>query len=123
MKKRDDYGSGAGGYFSSLNREVSPLARELRRIIRSALPSVSETIKWGIPVYETDSIICAIRAGRGYVALQFYASGATLKDPDSILEGTGKRMRHIKIRSKSDIRKRAFTSLLRQAARTSNSHP
>lgn len=119
MEKRRDFGRKAGSYFSSLNREVSPLARELRGVIRSALPSASETIKWGIPVYETDKMVCAIRAGKDYVALQFYGSGTKLKDPERLLEGTGRRMRHIKVRSKSDIRKRAFTLLLRQAAKYS----
>ena len=116
MKGRADYGSAADTFFDSLAEAVAPLARELRGIILRALPHASESLKWGMPVYEQDGMICAIRPSNGYVALQFYTSGAKLSDPDGLLEGTGKRMRHVKIWSKSDIKKRLFTSWLKQAA-------
>lgn len=119
MINRKDYGRKADSFFSSLNRGVSPLARELRGIVRTAVPSATESIKWGIPVYQTDKLICAIRVGTDYVALQFYGSGTKLPDPQKLLEGTGKRMRHLKVRSKSDIRKTAITALVRQAVKLS----
>ncbi len=116
MKSRADYGTAADAFFDSLEDAVAPLARELRSIIRRALPHTSESIKWGMPVYEQDGVICAIRPSSDYVALQFYSSGSKLSDPDGLLEGTGRRMRHIKIRSKSHIKKRLFTSWLKHAA-------
>lgn len=116
MLKRKDYGDNTERFFDSLNDNVSPLARELRAIIRNAIPKASESIKWGMPVYECDKIVCAVRPSDNYVALQFYSSGTTLPDPDGILEGTGKRMRHVKIRSRADIKKKLFTSWIRQAA-------
>lgn len=119
MKTRQDYGDDADAFFHSLNRHVAPLARELRGIIRKAVPKASETIKWRMPVYEADGLICSIRAADEYVALQFYTSGTRLHDPDQLLDGTGKRMRHVKIRSTHDIRKRLFTAWIRQAAHKS----
>ena len=119
MERREDYGNKADAFFDSLSESVAPLARELRRIIRKAVPNASESIKWGMPVYEADRMICAVRAGDDYVALQFYTSGTKLDDPDGLLEGSGKRMRHVKIRSKADIRKTVFTSWIKQAANES----
>lgn len=119
MERRHDYGDDADAFFHSLNRRIAPLARELRGIIRRAVPTASEAIKWGMPVYEADGLICSIRAADGYVALQFYTGGTRLHDPDRLLEGTGKRMRHVKIRSKGDIRKLLFTSWIKQAAHES----
>ena len=102
MNGREDYANKADAFFDSLSDSVAPLARELRGIIRKALPKASESIKWGMPVYEADGLICAVRAADDYVALQFYTSGTKLDDPDGLLEGTGKRMRHVKIRRRGN---------------------
>lgn len=100
MKQRSDYGSKAEQYFSALDESIRPLALDLRNLIVKALPEASESIKWGVPVYEQDGLVCAIRATREYIALQFYTAGISLNDPDGLLEGTGKKLRHIKIRKK-----------------------
>ena len=119
MKRREDYGSKADTFFDSLNDAIASPTRELRGIIRKAVPNASESIKWGAPVYEDNGLICAIHASNEYVTLQFYTSGTSLHDPHGLLEGTGKRMRHVKIRSKSDIKNRLFTSWIKQAANKS----
>jgi hypothetical protein len=116
MKKRDDYGTPAGSYFESLDEGIAPLAEELRNLILKTIPKVSESIKWGTPVYEWKGSVCAIRTGKDYVALQFGAIGISLDDPGSLLEGTGKRLRHVKVRSRSDIKKKLFASWIKQAA-------
>jgi len=46
------------------------------------------------------------------------ADGALLDDPTSIVEGTGKRIRHVKCRSLDDVARPALRDLLvQQAAR------
>jgi hypothetical protein len=59
---------------------------------------------------------CSIRAGTDYVALQFGAIAASLGDPHGLLEGTGKNLRHVKIRSERDIKKELFASWIKQSA-------
>ena len=49
-----------------------------------------------------------------HVNLGFY-HGASLSDPAGLLEGTGKKLRHVKLRSLSASRGPAVTVLLRQA--------
>src|SRR5262245_60264751 len=105
MKARPDYGAAADEFFASLDSAIAPLARALRTLIRKAIPEAAESIKWGIPVYETGKLVCSIRPSPGYVSLQFYTSGTSLPDLDGLLEGTGKRMRHVKIRTRADIRR------------------
>jgi hypothetical protein len=52
-----------------------------------------------------------------YVNVQL-ADGALLDDPSGIVEGTGKRIRHVKCRSLDDVRRPALRPLLEdQAAR------
>ena len=117
MNKRTDYGDKADGWFAALDESIAPLATDLRSLIQKAVPGATEYIKWGTPNYEKDGSICSVRAGKGFVALQFGPVGTSLRDPDGLLEGTGKAMRHIKIRSKSDLKKQLFTSWIKQAAK------
>jgi hypothetical protein len=49
-----------------------------------------------------------------YVNLGFY-HGATLRDPTHLLEGTGKRLRHVKIRTDAEAKNAAIAALLRDA--------
>jgi len=51
---------------------------------------------------------------RGHVNLGFYRA-LELKDPKKLLEGTGKNMRHIKIKSMKDIDKEYFWELVSDA--------
>jgi hypothetical protein len=44
------------------------------------------------------------------------ADGADLNDPAGIVEGTGKRVRHVKCRSVDDVRRPALRSLLEEQA-------
>jgi len=51
---------------------------------------------------------------KNWVNLGFY-QGADLADPAGLLEGTGARMRHVKIRSVDDANQPAVQALIRQA--------
>ncbi len=117
MKKRVDYGDEADGWFAALDDSIAPLAADLRALVRKAVPDATECIKWGTPNYEKDGAICAIRSGKEFVALQFGSIGTGLDDPAGLLEGTGKAMRHVKIRAKTDLKKQLFTSWIKQAAK------
>jgi hypothetical protein len=83
-------------------------------MIRKAAKSLQESIKWGYPCYVWVRNICSIMPYPDHVNLAFFC-GAQLDDPDELLEGTGKGMRHVKIRSAKDIRRRAITDLIRSA--------
>ena len=49
------------------------------------------------------ALLFAIIPHRSWVNLQL-ANGAELPDPDARVEGTGKRIRHVKVRSVDDAR-------------------
>ncbi len=117
MTKRTDYGNKADAWFASLDEDIAALADQLRALIQKAAPGAVESIKWGAPVYENGALVCSLRKAKGYVALQFGPIGTSLKDPDGLLEGAGKNMRHVKIHSKADIKKQLFTSWIKQAAK------
>ena len=116
MERRADYGAKTDAWFASLSENIAPLAVELRSLILEAVPSARESIKWGAPVYEKNNVpIWRLRAAKGYVSLQFGSVGTTLDDPNELLEGTGKRVRHVKVRTQSAIATELFTSRIKKA--------
>jgi|TARA_B100000315_G_scaffold71513_1_gene65148 hypothetical protein len=120
MKNRKDYGEKADKWFTTLDEQLIPIASELRILIKGAISEIVESIKWGMPTYEKNGYICALRAGKGYIALQFGSIGVALDDPDSLLEGSGKKMRHVKIWSKKEIKKQLYKSWIKRAANENN---
>ena len=105
-----------------LNPEVRPLVQELRALVKEAIPQVSErvhlgwsAIHYGVGPSMRD-IIAALSPQRSYVNLELI-DGVDLPDPTHRLEGTGKRLRHVKIRSSEDARHPDVRALLEVAAR------
>ena len=103
-------------YIDGLAPTPRRIASELRRLVKEAAPTATETIKWGMPVYEMQGNICYIGAIKDRVNFGFYR-GADLPDPVGLLEGTGKKLRHIKVRSIEDIQEAAFKVLVEGAVR------
>tara|TARA_B100000686_G_scaffold272582_1_gene289777 strand:+ start:451 stop:837 length:387 start_codon:yes stop_codon:yes gene_type:complete len=122
VKSREDYGDSAEQWFAALEEPLASLAAELRTLIQKAAPTASECIKWGVPVYEQSGPICSLRTAKNYIALQFHLSGTQLDDPDGLLEGSGKNMRHVKIHVSKEVKKRQFTDWVKQAAKANQQH-
>jgi len=99
-----------------------PLVREyvdaLRKIVRSAAPQAKEVAYrgWRVVAYVGDSTFCYIAPLPKGANLGFH-QGVRLSDPQNLLEGTGKNLRHVKIRSVKDLRAGALKALVRQAHR------
>jgi hypothetical protein len=101
-------------FIQQMSGEQQEIANALRRMIRKAAKSLQESIKWGYPCYVGLGNICSIIPYPDHVNLSFFR-GAELDDPDELLEGTGKGMRHVKIKTAKDIRKRAVADLIQSA--------
>jgi hypothetical protein len=61
-----------------------------------------------------EDCVCMIGAYRKHANLQF-TDGIDLADAHGVLEGSGKRMRHLKIRAMSDLGRPEIREFLRQA--------
>src|SRR5262249_21634002 len=66
------------------------------------------------PTHRMKDGICYIGVIKDHVNLGFIR-GSELADPQRILEGTGKQMRHIKIRHMSDLERPAIRAYLQEA--------
>ena len=87
-----------------MDSHLKGIAIKLRKAVKNSIPEAEETVKWGNPTY-------TIR-GKNVVSFCFYKNHVNLvlfegaKITSHLLEGTGKGMRHIKIRSPSDIKEK-----------------
>ena len=93
---------------------IRPLCDALRRIIRGAAPQLEESIKWGNPVYTGNDNIFYISTADTYASLGFF-NGAILTDPQGRIEGTGKKMRHMKVRAVEDMDVEQIESWVKEA--------
>lgn len=87
------------------------LAAARRRLLGLGL---TEVVKWSQPWYTRHGNVAYLSARPDYVTLGV-CHGAHLDDPDRILEGTGKDMRHVKIRHADDLERPTVARLLATA--------
>jgi hypothetical protein len=84
--------------------ELQAIERALRITIRTAFPEAIEQVDFANKLIafgrsmKIRGLLFAIIAHKSHVNLQL-ADGADLPDPEGLIEGTGKRIRHVKIRS------------------------
>lgn len=108
-------GKNVGGIIKKLDPQKKQLAKKLRAIVKKTLPDAVETVKWGNITYlMNDKNLAWLLFYRDHADFGFFM-GAKLKS--KLLEGTGKGLRHIKVRTEADINKSEFARLLKEAAR------
>ena len=104
-------------YVESLTDWKKDVAEELREVISNASRELTEEVKWGFPCYTADGkCVCGFMAMKDSVNFVLY-QGANLDDPSGLIEGTGKSMRHVKLRSLQDLRRPAFTKFIKESIR------
>jgi hypothetical protein len=109
-------------FFKRYSPEVEELSRDSRALITELIPDAKETVYagWKVVWYSIsggmkDGIV-GIHPQKNYVNLIFLR-GNELEDPDHLLEGTGRKGRHIKIRKKNEINKEGVKSLILYSAK------
>ena len=102
-------------FIDQLDASQKTTAQRLRDLVHEAVDACEEDLKWGKPSFINGKPFAYIAAHKAHVNLGFY-DGAALTDPKGLLEGTGKKMRHVKITDADAIDTEGLTALLRQAA-------
>ena len=92
--------------------ELGAIAQRWFEVIRNCGNDVRELLHDGHPTACVgDAAFAYVNAFKVHVNVGFFR-GAELADPASILEGTGKFMRHVKLRPETAINRAALTSLI-----------
>ena len=114
------------GTFDDVIAEASPEVKEIahaaRALLAEAMPGLTEvpwrhqkTVGYGVGPKKMSEHFCYLAPHTHHVNLGFMY-GAELDDPEGLLEGNGKLLRHIKIRSLEELRRPAVKSLVEQAS-------
>jgi hypothetical protein len=110
-------------YMKDGNPELKKVVRALRDFVKKTVPGTKETKNsWGIPTFEAHARFCLYMVAKNHVTLGFH-QGTSLKDPESLLEGTGKNMRHVKLHAMEDLEQKGLRNLVQAAARLEGKAP
>lgn len=114
-------------HFSGVPSETRPIVEAARRAIESVAPKGSEEVAcemkrprspsmmWKLVRYTAGGeTVVTIGTFTRHAAI-FFTRGAELEDEQGVLEGGGKVLRYITLRSPSDVKGNAVRSLIRRA--------
>jgi hypothetical protein len=90
-----------------------------RRTIKAVAPKGTREVayrRWPIRYSHDGLEVCGIDNHPRWVSVYFFR-GAEMDDPDGVLEGSGKGMRHVKLREPKDANSPTLKRLIRQAFR------
>ena len=95
--------------------DLSTIARHWFEVLRQSGDDVREILHDGHPTACVgDAAFAYVNAFKAHVNVGFFR-GAEIADPDRLLEGTGKFMRHVKLRPELDVNVTALTQLIETA--------
>ena len=102
-----------------IEKQKSPqrdICLKLREIILRTFPDIKEEMKWGVPAFSGGRFYIGVM--KNQVNMGFSINGLT-KEQMVLFEGSGKTMRHIKIRTLGDIDEKKIVKLLKMAGECS----
>lgn len=103
-------------FFDEVPERHRETVEAARALVLKCHPDAEETLKWNQPTY--------VVGGENRFYLAHYAEhvnlgfheGASVDDPDGLLSGTGKAMRHVKLASPDDLDDPDLRALVERAA-------
>jgi len=111
----NDYVSNAG--------DLAGVTKAVRSLVKNTVKGVEEYVNpWKIPSFDSNGPLCCFMVGKEHVTFAFMR-GAALPDPGNLLEGTGKGVRHVKLRSVTDVKKPGVKKLVMAAAKLNKEDP
>lgn len=105
------------------NPTLQKVVRGLRSLVKAAVPGTKITVNsWGIPTFEAKDPFCFYMVGKNHVTFGFHY-GTSLHDPQGLLEGSGKNLRHVKLRAVEELHRKGLKELVLAAARLEGKPP
>lgn len=95
-------------YINNAGEQQKLIMARVRAILHEAVTGIKESYKWSRPVFGKTKDFAYLKAAKNHVTLGFY-NYQKLDDKENLLEGTGKDLRHIKIKKVDDIDEKLLT--------------
>ena len=103
--------------------KMQGVMKGLRTLVKRTIAGCEEYVNpWKIPSFDSNGTLCGFMTGKEHVTFIFLR-GAALPDPEGLLEGTGKHVRHVKVRTAADVKKPALKKLIVEAAKLNKRKP
>lgn len=100
-----------------VSSERFELVRAIQKLFNEADPNLTEGIKYGgLTFSKSKALIGGIFSYKEHISIEF-SDGADFPDPYGVLEGGGKRRRHIKLKNLADIDDKSVVSYVREAVK------
>ena len=103
------------------NQDIKDISNKLREVILVAFPDATEVVRlgdgaasYGVGTKKMSESHVYLMPKTGYVNLGFW-HGVNIPDPTNLLEGTGKKMRHVKIKRLVDAATPQIQTLIAEA--------
>lgn len=110
------------GYIKKAGK-LTGVAKAVRALVKRTVAGCEEYVNpWKIPTFDLNGPLCFYMVAKDHVIFGFMR-GAVMRDPAKLLEGTGKYLRHVKLRSASDIRRPEVRVLVKEAAKLNRKEP
>src|SRR5690242_17104474 len=102
--------------------EFEGVAKAVQTLMQ-AVKGVEEYVNpWSIPSFDSNGPLCCFMVGKEHVTFAFMR-GAALPDPEKLLEGTGKGVRHVKLRSLAEVKRPGVKKLIAEAVKLNRKDP
>ena len=103
--------------------KAAPVMKAVRTLVMKTAPGCEEYVSpWKTPAFDSNGPLCVFVSAKEHVSLAF-VRGAKLPDPEKLLEGTGKGVRHVKLRSMADVKRPGVKKLIVDAAKMNKKDP
>jgi hypothetical protein len=103
--------------------KMSGVAKAVRALVKKTAAACEEYVSpWKTPAFDSNGPLCVFVLGKEHLSLAFLR-GAVLSDPEELLEGTGKGVRHVKLRSAADVKRPGVKNLIAEAAGLNKKDP
>ena len=119
--KNDETHSSFDRVISGSNARVQEIAKRVRQLIVEVYPDVVEVawpkqkiVGYGVGPKKMSEHFCYIGIHKSHVNLGFYR-GAELADPAGLMEGTGIKLRHVKVRDITEADRSSLRDLIQRS--------
>lgn len=105
---------------SRYSPDIRATSKMMRAFVLKAFPDAFEKTYWGWSNTwygfsdKSEDMVFSINPIKSYVQL-YFIRGTELSDPDGLLEGTGKKLRHVNIKSAAELNRPALLRLMKRA--------
>ncbi|WUI02469.1 DUF1801 domain-containing protein [Spirillospora sp. NBC_00431] len=101
---------------TKLDPKYAEILAALRGLMAEAAPEAAECLTYGSPAWRGRKILAVISQSRTHLTFAF-ERGAEFEDEHGLLEGVGKKTRHVKIKTLDGIDADALRGYIAQAVR------